>query len=181
MTQTSRRQSLAFRLFRCLLIVPVFSSVGCGYMLGSFHGGDVRTVAVPVFESNSNRRGIEYQLTEAVQNEIKARTPFRIAKEPYADTRLKGRIIEIRKRPLGENRYDDPRALQYSLSVQVVWEDLRNGNVLAEQTIPINPVGLSLETNADFSPELGQSQATANQKAIQQLAAQIVDRMEAPW
>lgn len=179
MTQTSRRLSL--RLLRCLMIAPVFSGVGCGYMVGSFHGGDVRTVAVPVFESNSNRRGIEYQLTEAVQNEIKARTPFRIAKEPYADTRLKGRIVEIRKRPLGETGFDDPRNLQYSLAVQVVWEDLRNGNVLAEQTIPINPVGLHLESKADFAPELGQSQATANQRAVKELAAQIVDRMEAPW
>lgn len=179
MTQTERRLSL--RLLRCLLIAPVFSSIGCGYVVGSFHGGDVRTVAVPVFESTSTRRGIEYQLTEAVQNEIKARTPFRIAKEPYADTRLKGKIVEIRKRPLGENKYDDPRALQYSLSVQVVWEDLRTGDVLAEQTIPLNPVGLSLESSAEFDPELGHSQATANQKAIQQLAAQIVDRMEAPW
>lgn len=170
-----------FRLLRCLLIVPIFSSVGCGYMMGSFHGSDVRTVAVPVFESNSTRRGIEYQLTEAVQNEIKARTPFRIAKEPNADTRLKGKIVEIRKRPLGETRFDDPRELQYSLAVQVVWEDLRNGNVLAEQTIPINPVGLSLESTADFAPELGQSQASGNQRAIQKLAAQIVDRMEAPW
>ena len=163
------------------MIVPIFSSIGCGYMLGSFHGGDVRTVAVPVCESSSTRRGIEYQLTEAVQDEIKARTPFRIAKEPYADTKLVGRIVEIRKRPVGETRFDDPRELQYSLAVQVVWEDLRNGNVLAEQTIPISPVGLSLESMADFSPELGQSQASANQKAVQQLAAQIVDRMEAPW
>lgn len=179
MTRTSRRQTL--RLLRCMMIIPVFSSVGCGYMLGSFHGGDVRTVAVPVFESNSNRRGIEYQLTEAVQNEIKARTPFRITKEPYADTRLKGRIVEVRKRPLGETRYDDPRELQYSLAVVVVWEDLRTGNVLAEQTIPINPVGLSLESSAEFAPELGQSQASANQRAVQELAAQIVDRMEAPW
>jgi hypothetical protein len=71
--------------------------------------------------------------------------------------------------------------LQYTLSVQVVWEDLRTGNVLAEQTIPINPVGLSLESSADFAPELGQSQASANQKVVHQLAAQIVDRMEAPW
>mgnify|MGYP001821572084 CR=1 FL=1 len=150
-------------------------------MIGSFHGSDVRTVSVPVFESSSPRRGIEYQLTEAVQDEIKARTPFRIAKEPYADTRLVGRIIEIRKGTLGETRFDDPRSLQYSLAVKVVWDDLRTGNVLAEQTIPVEQLGLSLESTADFSPELGQSQATATQNAIDKLAAQIVDRMEAPW
>lgn len=164
-----------------ILILPLCGNIGCGYMMGSFHANDVRTVAVPVFESDSERRGIEYQLTEAVQNEIKTRTPFRIAKEPYADTRLVGRIVEIRKAPLSENAFDDARSLQYSLAVKVVWEDLRNGNVLAEQTIPVDQLGLSLETNADFAPELGQSQATATKRAIDKLAMQIVDRMEAPW
>ncbi len=71
--------------------------------------------------------------------------------------------------------------LQFSLAVKVVWEDLRNGNVLAEQTIPIDRLGLALNATADFAPELGQSQATATQRAVDKLASQIVDRMEAPW
>jgi Lipopolysaccharide-assembly len=154
---------------------------GCGYVAGSFHSRDVRTVAVPVFENDSTRRGIELMLTEAVQDEIKSRTPYRIAKEPNADTKLRGRIVQIRKRPLGETRFDDPRELQYSLAVEVIWEDLRTGTVLAEQSIPINPAGLHLEANATFAPEVGQSQATATQQAVKGLAAQIVDRMEAPW
>jgi len=178
---TPKPRTTCSRWTLIVLVLPIFGSTGCGYMMGSFHASDVRTVAVPVFESNSSRRGIEYQLTEAVQQEIKARTPFRIAKEPYADTRLVGRIVEIRKSPLSENTFDDARQLQYSLAVKVVWEDLRNGQVIAQQTIPIDQLGLSLETTADFAPELGQSQATASQRAIDKLAAQIVDRMEAPW
>ena len=169
------------RMILALLLFPLCGNIGCGYMMGSFHARDVRTVAVPVFESDSSRRGIEYQLTEAVQNEIKVRPPFRIAKEPYADTRLVGRIVEIRKAPLGENFFDDARDLQFSLAVKVVWEDLRNGNVLAEQTIPVDQLGLSLDATASFTPELGQSQATATQRAVDKLAMQIVDRMEAPW
>ncbi|HUG17860.1 MAG TPA: LptE family protein [Planctomycetaceae bacterium] len=163
------------------LIGLSISFSGCGYVAGSFHARDVRTIAVPVFENDSTRRGIELMLTEAVQDEIKTRTPYRLAKEPYADTKLRGRIVQIRKRSLGETRTDDPRELQYSLAVEVIWEDLRTGTVLAEQSIPINPVGLHLESNATFAPEVGQSQATATHQAVERLAAQIVDRMEAPW
>ena len=169
------------RWFLLLLLLSICSNTGCGYVMGSFHANDVRTVAVPIFESNSARRGIEYQLTEAVQNEIKTRTPYRIAKEPYADTRLVGRIIDIRKDPLTQTRDDDVRSMRSVLAVRVVWEDLRNGNVLAEQTVPLDQLGVDLDATAAFSPELGQSQATATQRAIDQLAAQIVDRMEAPW
>lgn len=120
-------------------------------------------------------------LTEAVADEIKTRTPYRIASEPNADTKIRGRIVEIRKRPLGENRFDDPRELQYSLAVEVVWEDLRTGAILAEQMIPVNPVGLQLESTSEFAPEVGQSQATATNLAVKRIATQIVDRMEAPW
>ena len=169
------------RWFFLMLLLLVCGNTGCGYVIGSFHANDVRTVAVPIFESNSARRGVEYQLTEAVQNEIKARTPYRIAKEPYADTRLVGRIIDVRKDVLTQNRFDDVRTMQSVLAVRVVWEDLRNGNVLAEQTIPLDQLGLNLDATAAFSPELGQSQATATQRAIDKLAAQSVDRMEAPW
>ena len=162
----------------CALVV---SLTGCGYSLGSFHANDVRTVAVPIFENQSSRRGIELQLTEALQNEIKSRTPYRLAKEYQAETKLTGRIVEIRKTSLGETRTDDPRELQYALAVEVVWEDLRTGTILAEQTIPIKPAGLQLESTANFAPEVGHSQAVASDQAVKKIAAQIVDRMEAPW
>ncbi len=165
-------------LLACLWLLQ---GVGCGYVVGGLHQNDVRTVAVPIFKSDSHRRGIEYQLTEAVQSEIKNRTHYRITTEDQAQTRLRGRIVDIRKRSLGETRYDDPRELEYSLAVEVVWEDLRTGAILAEQTIPLQPTSLHLDATAPFAPEVGQSQASANDSAMKKLAAQIVDRMESPW
>lgn len=167
--------------FLWLIPVLLVQGVGCGYVIGSLHQNDVRTVAVPIFKSDSTRRGIEYQLTEAVQNEIKNRTPYRIVGEHQAETRLRGKIVEIRKRRLGETNFDDPRELQYSLAVEVIWEDLRTGAIIAEQTIPIQPTALQLEAETSFAPEVGQSQASANHEAVEKLAAQIVDRMESPW
>lgn len=155
--------------------------LGCGYTIGSLHQNHVRTVAVPIFKTEALRRGIEYQLTEAVQDEIKNRTNYRIANEDEADTRLRGRIVRISKRRLGENKYDDPRELQYSLAVEVIWEDIRNGKVISQQTVPLKAAGVQFDANATFAPEVGQSQATANQTAIHKLAAEIVDRMEGQW
>uniref|UniRef100_A0A7C2NZA9 LptE family protein n=1 Tax=Schlesneria paludicola TaxID=360056 RepID=A0A7C2NZA9_9PLAN len=154
---------------------------GCGYMVGNAYGPEVRTIEVPVFQNDSFRRGIEYQLTEAVQKEIQTRTPYRLAKGPGADTRLTGRIVDIRKDVLGETQFDDPRELQLSLFIHVTWEDLRTGQLLASQEVPIQPQAIPLVGQAEFAPEVGQSLATATQDATERLARQIVNMLETPW
>lgn len=150
-------------------------------MVGGAYPPEVRTVHVPMFTSDDFRRGIEFQLTEAVQKQIQSRTPFRLARAEYADTVLRGHLANARKDLLVENRFDDPRALQFTLSLEVTWEDVRTGRILAEQRIPIEPQVIPLVVQADFAPELGQSRATALDEAVQRMADQIVDLMEAPW
>lgn len=160
---------------------PVLSGLtGCGYMVGGGFDPQVRSVEVPIFETKSFRRGIEVQLTEAVQKQIQLRTPFRVVKCD-ADTRLSGRVIDLRKSVLGETLQDDAREVQVNLVVEVLWEDLRAGRILAEQQVPIGPELLALRSQADFAPEVGQSLATATQQSINQLARQIVNLMETPW
>ncbi|HUQ70106.1 MAG TPA: LptE family protein [Planctomycetaceae bacterium] len=154
---------------------------GCGYMVGNAYGPEVRTIEVPIFKNDSFRRGIEYQLTEAVQKEIQTRTPFRLAKGPGADTRLTGQIVDIRKDVLGETQNDDPRELQMSVFVRVTWEDLRTGQLLASQEVPLDPQSIPLVGQAEFAPEVGQSLATATQDATDRLARQIVNMLETPW
>ena len=169
---------------RALLVSGASASLsalaGCGYMVGGGFDPQVRTVEVPMFETQSFRRGIEVQLTEAVQKQIQLRPPFRVVKGD-ADTRLSGRVIDLRKSVLGETRQDDPRELQVNLVVEVVWEDLRAGRILSEQQVPIGPELLSLRSQAEFAPEVGQSLATATQQSINQLARQVVNLMETPW
>lgn len=164
-----------------LCVLTIFAPLGCGYRVGELYGPEVRTVEVPIFQNDSYRRGIEYQLTEAVQREIQTHTPFRLSKGPGTDTRLTGRIVGIRKNVLGETEFDDPRELQLSLFVVVTWEDLRTGQLLATQEVPLQPQAIPITGQAEFAPEVGQSLATATQDATERLARQIVNMMEAPW
>lgn len=174
-------RTLARRAFLSSCVTASLTALaGCGYMVGGGFDQQVRSVEVPMFETSSLRRGIEVQLTEAVQKQIQLRTPFRVVKGD-ADTRLSGRVVDLRKSVLGETRQDDPRELQVNLVVEVVWEDLRSGRVLAEQQVPVSSELLSLRTQAEFAPEVGQSLATAMQQSINQMARQIVNLMETPW
>ncbi|MBS0205334.1 MAG: LptE family protein [Planctomycetes bacterium] len=164
-----------------LLSLLVLALSGCGYMVGNGFNPDIKTVSVPIFENDTFRRGLEYQLTEAVQKRIQTGSPYRLARGNDADTRLTGRIVQTRKDVLGENANDDPRQLQFSIMVRVTWENLRTGEIIAQNEIPVAPEAVPLIAQAGFAPELGQSQATAIQTVVNQLAKQVVNMMEVTW
>ncbi len=164
-----------------MLCLSVTAASGCGYTLGTPVVQGVRTVHVPVFKCDSFRRNLDYLLTEAVQKEIRTRTPYRLDEAETADTILRGRIVEIRKSPLSETRYDDPRELQLMVGAEVTWVDRRSGQILQQQLFPIGPELTQQASNVSFAPEVGHSLATAQQESVQRLAARIVDLMEMPW
>ena len=92
---------------------------GCaGYHIGpdAMFPNDVRTVYVPIFESDSLRRGLGEWLTEAVKKEIERRTPYKVINSPNADSILSGRIVSDTKRVVVETRNDDPRETETNVS-----------------------------------------------------------------
>ncbi len=164
-----------------LTLLSLTAASGCGYMLGTPTYQGVRTVHVPVFKNTSFRRNVDYLLTEAVQKEIRIRGGYRLDDAETADTILRGRIIEIRKNPLSETRFDDPREVQLMVGAEVTWVDRRSGQILQQRTFPLGSTLSQSVSNVSFAPEVGQSLATAQQEAAGRLAAQIADMMEVPW
>jgi hypothetical protein len=166
------------------ILVPVFCLSGCAsYQVGhrSLYRPDVRTVHVPIFESESLRPGLGERLTDAVIREIQLRTPYKVVATPDADSTLSGRVTHETKRVLARNRYNDARGIQEELDVEVSWISSR-GDVLMQTTaIPFAPLGLNAANNSYFIPEAGQSLATAQQDAIERLAREIVGKMEIWW
>jgi len=162
-------------------IAACLAASGCGYTIGNAFQHDVQTVYVPIATSEDFRRGPEFQLTEAVQKQIQQRTPFRLAKDAAADTKLTMKIKSIRKSVLGTTAQNDARELQIQYAVEVTWEDLRTGRILAQNQVSIEPEITRLFASGEFAPELGQSLATGTQEAINKMARQVVDMMEARW
>jgi outer membrane lipopolysaccharide assembly protein LptE/RlpB len=180
-TCPKRFQSIFRSLLTVFLVTATACLSGCGYTIGNAYQSDISTVYVPIFTCEDFRRGVEFQLTEAVQTQIKQRTPFRLAKDETADTKLTGKIKSIHKNVLGTTAFNDPRELQIQYAVEVTWEDLRTGRILAQQQVKIEPEVAHLIATGDFAPEVGQSLATATQSAIDKMARNIVDMMQAPW
>ena len=165
------------------IFVLGFTLLGCaGYQVGprSLYRPEVRTVYVPVVESDSYRRNLGEWLTEAVIKEIERTTPYKVVGQDRADTVLRGRIVRDGKRVLAENRRDEPRNIEFGLVLQVSWLD-RRGTVLIERSFGMPSPLVSIAEVADLVPIAGQSIATAQQEAIERLAAEVVGQMETPW
>jgi hypothetical protein len=161
----------------CLLLTIIgISTSGCArYHIGNqfLFRSDIRTVAVPIFETDSFRRFLGQRLTEAVVKDIELYTPLTIADPAIADSFLRGRIIEERKSVAGENENDEPRSLQLGWQVEVDWVDRAGVPLMQRQS-------LRIYRDAWFIPEGGQSLSTAQQKAIDLIARDIIGQMEMP-
>lgn len=160
--------------FFALLVV---TSIGCaGYNLGNqnLFRNDIRTVHVPIFESESNRRFLGQRLTEAVVKQVEQGTPLTITDPAIANSFLRGRLVRDQKNTVLENQFDDARAVRTAFRVEIDWVD-RAGVPL------MNRRSVIIDHSVDFIPEGGQSLATAQQEVIDRIAREIVGQMEMPW
>lgn len=182
-----------------------------GYSTAPPFDPNVRTVYVPVFKNlafvTTPHRGIEVDVTEAVVRELgNRRSPIRVTSDPAnADTELVGTIIDLQKIVLNRNNQNYTRELELVLTAEVVWRDLRTGRILTggrvKPAAPPEAFDPSLPPPPDAPPppfaapgqaarivavgraipELGESNASAQKKAVDQMAEYVVNLMEKPW
>jgi hypothetical protein len=156
-------------------------TLGCaGYRVGNqaLFRTDIRTVYVPVFQSESYRRNLGEWLTEAVVKELENRSTYKVVHSPNADSVLYGRILSDHKEVFAEDQFGVPRDIQFDLAVEIRWVDRMGNAVLRSAVIPID---LSVVGAAHLLPEGGQSLTTAQQRVVRSVARQIVGQMEAGW
>jgi len=168
-----------------------------GYTTRPNYDTSIHTVRVPIFKNNTFYRGLEFDLTRAVVRDIESMTPFKVVSEGCpADTELSGKIVAFNKNILNRNQLNEVREAETVLAVEVVWKDLRTGEIISkprpkpgEPIPPPPPPGapppppppVLVTSLGHFIPELGQTFTTAQQQNVDQLAVQIVSMMEVPW
>lgn len=175
--QTKDRRSLTYAASLLLGVLLIASNGGCaGYHLGNqfLYRGDIRTVHVVMFESDSDRRFLGPRITEAVIKEIEQKTPLTITEPQLTDSFIRGRILRDTKRVAGENRFDEARSIDVGWVVEVDWVDRANTPLMQRRTVKISE-------DSVFIPEGGQSMATVQQEIIERVARQIVSQMQTPW
>jgi len=119
-----------------LLVIPACQWDGnftiLGYTTAPNYDKSIRTIRVPIFKNLTMRRGLEFDLTRAVIREIEAKTPFKVVGPNCdADTELTGTIISYNKNIVNRNQLNEVREAETTLAVEVVWKDLRTGEIIS--------------------------------------------------
>lgn len=181
-----------------------------GYSSAPPFDPSIRTVYVPVFKRNvfltTPNRSLDVDITEAVKDELNARKGApRIVSDPSrADTELIGTIVNYTKTPFLYNVQALSRDVEINIRVEVIWRDLRTGELLTNPKQPIPTPPSQQEFDPNVAPptmqafpraavpvvitgkgrilaELGESNLTANNAANASIARQIVNMMESTW
>lgn len=162
-----------------LIIASYLSLCGCGGIAGysgkPLFPEDVDSVYVEMFDNRSFRRGVEYELTDALAKRIESDTPYKvISSRQRCDTVMSGQITGVGESVLVSER-ETGRALEKEVQLQAVvsWENLKTGELLIDNE--------TVSASASYSPWQNQGFDYASTVAANNLAQRIVELMEKQW
>ena len=136
---------------------------------------EVDSVCLEMFDNHSFRRGVEYELSDALAKRIEAETPYKIiSSRDRADTVITGQIISIGESVLSSER-ETGRALEKEVELTAVvnWKNLKTGELLIDNK--------SVSASASYSQWQNQGFSYASALAANKLAQRIVELMEKQW
>lgn len=152
----------------------VLSVTGCGYSTVRPFRTDIRSIHVEMLHSKEFRRELEFRLTEALIKRIEMDTPYRVESRQKADTLLSGELIAVQNRSLGDDfDLDLPREIGSSVVVRFRWQDMRTGEILLERP--------RFVYQTSYIPPVGETFSDGMLRALEGMAEEIVEAMEADW
>ncbi len=213
---------LTRRLFLTALLAGTAAAVGCrnggnfcllGYTTEPPFDPNIRSVYIPTFKLapvvTTPIRNLDVEMTDALVKELTGRkTPIKVVSDPArADTELIGTIMQVSKPVLNRNIQALPLESDLTITVDVVWRDLRTGEILSNPKFPKrstpeqpafdpslqppapadpnplvpNPTPFRITATGRFITMNGESMATAEDAAVRKAARFIVNMLEAPW
>jgi hypothetical protein len=166
-------------LYSYALVLFISAFCGCagisGYSNKSLFPEDVSSVCLEMFDNKSFRRGVEYELSDALAKRIEAATPYKIiSSKDRADTVLSGQIVGVSELVLSvERQTGRPLEKELLLRAVVNWKDLKTGRLLIDNRTVTSQATYSAYQNQDFT--------YASALAANNLARRIVELMEIEW
>ena len=155
-----------------LLILASFMA-SCGYTSRSLIDQNVQSVYVPIFDNDTFRRDLEYDLTKAIKEEILFRTQLKIVDEKHADTILTGTLRDVQENVLIENPDAVTVESRVNVFVQFSWLDQRTGRILIDKQ--------NVAASAEFIATRNEDVRTGETEAFVNAARKIINLMERKW
>jgi hypothetical protein len=159
---------------RALALAAALLLAGCGYTTGSLVPAGYRTIAVPVFDNPTRRHDLEWEVTQAVVEEIQSRTGLRVVDPSDSpDLLLRGSLVEVDEDVLSHRERQRIRESAYFLTAEVEVVEASTGRTVVKKD--------RVTERESFVPAVGEDVRTARGEANRALAERIVRRLEAAW
>ena len=146
-----------------------------GYSNESLFPEKVGSVCLEMFDNRTFRRGVEFELSDALAKRIELETPYKIVSDPdRADTVISGQITSIGEFALSiERELGSVLEKEVQLQAVVNWKNLKTGQLLIDNK--------SIRASASYSEYQQQDFKYASTLAANNLARKIVELMEEKW
>jgi len=164
-----------------LLVGMMLSAValsGCGtggYSNETLFPAGIRSVRLEMFDNRSFRRGVEYELSDALAKRIETETPYKIISDKdRSDSVVSGQLVAISEAALTIDRdVAQPLEREVILTAVVTWKNLNTGQLMINNKTVTAAASYSEFQNQDFS--------YASALAANKLARRIIELMESNW
>jgi hypothetical protein len=154
-------------------VLVVALMCGCGYSTRSLISRDISSIHIPIFENDTFRRGIEFDLTKAVKDEVMSKTNLRIASKDNADTILHGTVNTFTERIITHGFRDSIVEAEMALLVEIRLIDRRTDRVLVHEK------GIRQATG--YIVRRGETLESASDEGVVDLAETIVNLLAEKW
>lgn len=162
---------LAMTFFTQVLMLLFFT--GCGYQANPYLK-DVTTVAVPIFDNKTTWREMEFELTNLVHREIKARTSFRLVSHPEdADIIIQGEITGYRKPVIVEDAADNVVVAGSMMTLKVAIKEQKTGKEILAKSRNVQS-----EFIRGASETVTDAEYRGRQQTLEQLSRWVVSLLE---
>lgn len=151
-----------------LLILLGVTGSACGYSTRPLYDPDIKSVAVDVFKNETFRRGLEIELTRKVAEQIRLRTPWRVANRGSADAALTGKIVDVREVILSKDQDDRTQESSVIVTVEATLTDLSTDKLIKQ---------VRRTSSTSFFVALG-GKETAFTRSLANLAEDVVQGLE---
>jgi len=160
----------------CLLfsvLCLLFSVTGCGVY--SFSGSGVsgiKTIAVPLFDNQTDQYGIREDLTTNIANRFVQDNTLKVVNEKIADSILRGTITKYTREAYTYDENENVKEYIVRIWVNASFEEKKNNKVIWKED---NVQGWGIYSAQDETEDMGR------QRALDKLAEDIVNKTVKGW
>ena len=155
-------------------VASVVLLTACGYSTRAMISEDYKTIAVPIFENQTRRHDLEFEVTRAVVEELNARTHLAVVSDPRgADLVLSGRLVDIDEDPVSRRGKQRPRDSVVFVTAEIEVKATGSGETIV--------AARRVTERENYSSVVQEDLRTSREEAVRALAERVVRQMEEGW